>query len=359
MIKQAKARSALSGATVMLALFPWLFQPAAFPDDLDLDEKSDRTAKTSVQSGEKIPDLYPLTLDQRPEIPSPFVLDDGTEIVTVFTKDERYALVPVTVENGEPYEYARHGKGKQLAVDAADFPSLASTGLHSEQELDQTLTITGRSVDEITALGRPGQASGEGFLAPDEDIISVLKADNRIVKSLGLTHKDLARALFHMWNLILENTVAYRAEIRPYGDVAAFLYHGKKIHFQEWYPTKGWQESIFDDEIYGGYHIHVYRDLNEPEQSFLKKRYAHLTLDQLGELEKRLTRFHTGEMEPYYVMRYGFYEGHTDYRVDPIALAFIFGLKSLEELEAAFPGRLYEVLTTHFTREQHSDSRLK
>ena len=56
----------------------------------------------------------------------------------------------------------------------------------------------------------------------------------------------------------------------------------------------------------------------------------------------------TGEMEPYYVMRYGFYEGHTPWRVDPIAIAFIFGLRSLDEIEADFPGRLYETLAGHF-----------
>jgi len=49
-------------------------------------------------------------------------------------------------------------------------------------------------------------------------------------------------------------------------------------------------------------------------------------------------------------MRYGFYEGHTDYRADPAAIARIFGLRSLEQIEAAFPGRLEEVLTQHFTR---------
>jgi len=55
-------------------------------------------------------------------------------------------------------------------------------------------------------------------------------------------------------------------------------------------------------------------------------------------------------MVPFYIMRYGFYEGHTDYRADPIAIAFIFGLKSLVEIEAVFPGRLHEMLTAHFTR---------
>ena len=29
----------------------------------------------------------------------------------------------------------------------------------------------------------------------------------------------------------------------------------------------------------------------------------------------------------------------------------IFGLKTLEELESAFPGQLYEVLTSHFIRK--------
>jgi hypothetical protein len=54
----------------------------------------------------------------------------------------------------------------------------------------------------------------------------------------------------------------------------------------------------------------------------------------------RLGSVHTGEMAAYYITRYGFYEGHTDYRADPLALAFIFGLRSIQELEAAFPGAL-------------------
>jgi hypothetical protein len=35
---------------------------------------------------------------------------------------------------------------------------------------------------------------------------------------------------------------------------------------------------------------------------------------------------------------------------DPIAIALIFGLRTLDEIEAAFPGRLDEVMTAHFTR---------
>jgi hypothetical protein len=53
---------------------------------------------------------------------------------------------------------------------------------------------------------------------------------------------------------------------------------------------------------------------------------------------------------PYYIMRYGFYEGHTEYRCDPIAIAYIFGLKSIEEIAATFQGDLYKTLTHHFTK---------
>ena len=87
------------------------------------------------------------------------------------------------------------------------------------------------------------------------------------------------------------------------------------------------------------------------KKAFLHKKYSRLSDQQMTDFFKALSRIHTGEMVPYYVMRYGFYEGHTDYRADPISVAWIFGLKNLEQTEAAFEGKLYEVLTQHFPRE--------
>ncbi|NOR14555.1 MAG: hypothetical protein GQ544_02505 [Candidatus Aminicenantes bacterium] len=169
--------------------------------------------------------------------------------------------------------------------------------------------------------------------------------------TLGLTHPDLARPMFHMWNLVLEQTKAYRAKQRPWADVEYFYYNGKRIYFDEIIITKGWQESIFEDEIFGGYHIRIRRDLDKAEKSFLEEKYEHLQSKQFQEMIRLLSHIHTGEMEPYYIMRYGFYEGHTDYRADPLAIACLFGLKNLKEIEAAFPGKLYEALTSHFTRK--------
>ena len=65
----------------------------------------------------------------------------------------------------------------------------------------------------------------------------------------------------------------------------------------------------------------------------------YLEASELAALTEMLTSIRTGEMVPFYIMRYGFYEGHTDYRTDPLTISFVFGLKPVEEIEAAFPGK--------------------
>lgn len=284
-------------------------------------------------------------LGTKPDFPSPFLTPDGVEMLAVFAKDSGYKFVPVTIENCDPlnYKQSQWGKGRQLSVDAADFPTLAATGLHSEAELARTKTITDRSIVEITELGRPERSSGAGFMAADEDIVSVLKGDNEIVKALGLTHPQTAVPLFHVWNIVLEGN---RRNLR-FG-TEPILYNGARVEFA-FEGSKGWQESIFDDEILGRYQFALSRQLSEDELSLLNRKYSHLSSEQKDELIKKLSQIHTGEMMPYYIMRYGFYEGHSDYRADPIAIAFIFGLRTLEQIETAFEGRLYEALTQHFT----------
>jgi hypothetical protein len=304
-------------------------------------------AAGGLAEGVRLP-CYPETLDSRPVIPSPYTTEDGAVIVTAFTKDQKYTLIPVTVENGEPLNYKQEqwGKGRQLNIDVVDFPTLAGTGLHSEAELNQTKTITGRSIVEITELGRPGRSSGAGFMSYDEDIISVLKGDNRLVRKLGLSHPQMAGPLFHVWNMMLTDV-----ELKRFGrfweHFEYILYNGKKVHLKA-EGSKGWQESLFEDEVLGKFQFEVWRELEPGDKAFLCEKYSHLSEEQMKELIKKLSYIHTGEMVPYYIMRYGFYEGHTDYRADPIAIAWIFGLKDLKEIDAALEGRLYEALTRHF-----------
>ncbi len=239
-----------------------------------------------------------------------------------------------------------YGKDQQLHVNRGDFPALAETGLHSEAELDAKDMITGMPVDVITYIGRPWRFSGAGFMAEDEDIISVLKADNNLVRKLGLTHPQMARPLYHVWNMILQEIEC--GKWGRFSGIQCFFYNGNKVTLRA-ESMKGWQISIFHDEIQGRFDIDVQRMLTPAERLFLQEKYAHLSAAQMAELKEKLTSFHFSEMVPYYIMRYGFYEGHTDYRADPIAIACIFGLKSVEEIENAFRGSLYRTLINHFT----------
>lgn len=306
-------------------------------------------AKYAIIDNRELP-LYPTTLDDKPDIPSPYSDRNGSEFVIVCTHDDRYTVMPATVENGDPLNYRQgqwYGKGRQLEVDAYDFPTLAKTGIHSEIELEQTKLITEKSVTQINLIGYPGKYSGAGFMGNDEDVISVMMGDNRYIKRLGLTHPRMSEPLFHVFNIILNvKTDSHR------GNVQAVIYNGRKISLGFW-GAKGWQESIFDDEILGYWEIEMQRELDEDEQAFLSLRYPHLSEDDMASFKKRLSCIHTGEMAAYYSMRYGFYEGHTDYRADPIAIAFIFGLKSIEAIEGAFPAHLPEALNARFTRTEN------
>ena len=286
--------------------------------------------------------LYPEEYEKLPDIPSPCKMKNGIEILVALTLNSKYTLIPVTIENGSPWipDQDLWGKDNQLEINAEDFPTLARTGLHSETELDSIKTITGRPIDEINRLGLPGGLSDAGFFSGDENILSVLKGDNRIAKALGLTHPQLAEPLFHVWNLIGK---------AGHERIKSFRYNNKTI-FLKASRTKPGQLSLFNDGFRGGSNIYIFRPLHPGERSFLKQNYPDLNEEQMIDFVKKLTNIHTGELEAYYVKRHGFYEGHTEYRVDPIAITWVFGLKSLEEIEQALKGELYKTLVNHFTQ---------
>ena len=295
--------------------------------------------------------VFPFILDNKPLLPSPAVSWDGREFVLVALDKDRYTWFDATAENGDTLDYKKRmmGKGNQVLVDREDFPVFAATGLHSEQELKDIRAITGRSVSEITVDGKPGRSSGAGFMAEDETILSVLMSDNRMVQKLGLKHPDLARPLLHLWNInIIREKYDENAIPEERHQINGLVYGGRELTVKIT-GSRGWQESIFSDEILGSYHLEVWRNLDPVEKEFLETHYGSLPEDQFQELKKMISTLHTGEMVPYYINRYGFYEGHTDFRAEPIAIAFIFGIRSMEEIHNATGGNLYGYLTGHFT----------
>jgi hypothetical protein len=294
---------------------------------------------------------YPFLYDVLPPVQSPTYINDTVETILILTKEKKYALVPVAVENGTPLLYSYKvgtfmGKDQQLLVDKGDFPELAVTGHHAEDRLEKTEAITGIPVRVLNCTGRPNGYSATGFMAEDEDIISVLIMDNRTVKNLGLTHFELAKPLFHVWNLILMEYELGKWG-RFYDNINQIYYNGNTINFQA-SGSKGWQISIFMDEIQGRHNIHIDRKLTETEEGYLNEKYSYLSSDKMNELKFRLSNLDFSEMLPYYIMRYGFYEGHSGYRTDPISIAFIFGLKSLEQIDKSTGEQLYNSLFDHF-----------
>jgi len=288
-------------------------------------------------------ELYPKKYNTLPDIASPTKLKNGTEVIISLYVNDGYSILPVTQEKGEIYSclYDFNGKGDQVWIDEPDFNSLGKTGLHSEDELNKKTMITGRSIEVINFISRPNRFSHSGFLAEDEDIISVLKGDNRIVKRMGMVHSQMAKPMFHIWNAILANYFEEK-------DTATIYYNSNIVRFnREW--CNGYQESIFHDEIEGRHNIHIWRELSKEEIKYLTVKYNKLTEAQLKILIEILTHLHVSEMTPFYIMRYGFYEGHTSYRADPMAIAVVFSLKSIKDIDVSFNNDLYNILNQHFT----------
>ena len=285
--------------------------------------------------------VYPKVIDNKPNLPSPFVTNNQEEYVVAVTKDQKYAIINVSLNND--------GICPQLIIDAKDFPELAEFGLHSEKRLNELTSITGRSLDEITELGRPNALSQAGFMAHDETILSVIKGDNRLVGKLGFKHPELAKPLFHVLNMMQADLSLNRWNMakHKWENILYFYYNNNKV-FVDVEDTKGGQKSIFDDNIEGGFYIKLWREFNLQEIQYLKQHYSHLSPDEINDLKAGLGLINAGEMQPQYIMRYGFYEGHTYWRTDPMAISFIFGLRSLPELSKLFDFKLNDILSAHY-----------
>ena len=295
--------------------------------------------------------LFPFILNSKPLTHSPAASWDTREIIQVKLGEDQYAWFDATAENGDTLNYKKglKGKGNQVVTNHLDFPSLATTGLHTEEELSTIRSITGKSVSWITVDGRPGGSSGVGFMAEDETILSVILGDNRMVERLGLKHPDLARPLLNGWNIKLlldQHNALVSSEMHR--ELSSMFFEGNAISVKI-SGGRGWQESIFNDEILGSYHLEYWRDLNPEEAEFLSRHYGHLSQADLENLKKMIGTIHTGEMVPYYIYRYGFYEGHTDFRADPVSIAFVFGLRSLETLHEASGGDLFKYFHQTYT----------
>lgn len=77
--------------------------------------------------------------------------------------------------------------------------------------------------------------------------------------------------LFHIWNPVLKEYELSRFG-RSWDNIQYVLHHGNKIRFGTVHPARGFQDSIFDDEIKGAFKINFRRGPDEGEQEFLRRR---------------------------------------------------------------------------------------
>jgi len=103
--------------------------------------------------------------------------------------------------------------------------------------------------------------------------------------------------------------------------------------------------------VQGRYNIRIDRDLTPGEDGYLQTKYSRFNDDEMIILKQKLTQLDFDEILPYYIRHYGFYEGRTDYRCDPIAIASIFGLRSPEALDLVVEDKLYRALTEYSIAE--------
>ena len=191
-------------------------------------------------------------------------------------------------------------------------------------------------------------------MAENETILSVILGDNQIVEKLKLTHPDIARPLFHIWNASWMMG-QQESDLK----LQSVKYNNNLIDI-DITGSRGWQESIFNDEILGSGHINIHGSLSGEDNRFLKDHYQDLSRKDLDSLKNMLTNIHTGNMVLYYINRYGFYEGRNEYKPDPLVIAYMFGLKSIEEIHDASGGNLFKYLTTpHTENPPHKDVRSK
>jgi hypothetical protein len=161
-------------------------------------------------------------------------------------------------------------------------------GKNATSAISSLTELNGRAIIDLELDMRPGAASTEGFLGPNERLLDVLAADNKyVVEEQGQTHQELARHL---------RVLVALGKKQP---AEEFLYHGRRFR-AEFRSYRGYQDSPFQDGTKANSEVTI-RNLTNGKTL----AYSLLVPDMIE--------------------RYGFYEGRgTPYRVAPKEILAVF-----------------------------------
>ncbi|HEY4036066.1 MAG TPA: hypothetical protein VGL94_19075 [Ktedonobacteraceae bacterium] len=156
--------------------------------------------------------------------------------------------------------------------------------MNSTESIRNLQSINGITIENLEARMRPRCDSGAGFLGSNESLREVIIKDTKTVTEMGLTHQEIAEFL-----RLFSKEQKGRSE------------HNGKEYFHYFKPWRGDQVSPFSD----GTKASVYHTVINLENG---------------------ARIEFSELLPEMIDRYGFYEGKTSYRLDPMEIARVAGI---------------------------------
>jgi hypothetical protein len=178
---------------------------------------------------------------------------------------------------------------KQKYTEGPNSAGFIIGGVNTNEIISNLTELTGVPISEIEHSARPRSGSMAGFIGKNEQFLDVLKADNTFVISRGFTHQQLAEPLFYAMNLV---------NLTEGGEDFEFRYRGT-LYRVNYAGSRGIQETIFNDDAEASRDYTVVNTENGALVNF-------------------------SAMVPEYIWRYGFYEGNTEYRVDPARIVDVF-----------------------------------
>jgi hypothetical protein len=184
-------------------------------------------------------------------------------------------------------------------------------------------------MDKIEARMYPGCSSDEGFLKKGERLQEIIEQDRRTLKKLGITYDQVADRLEYVTKRA-KHAVWLWSQDNPTSDYFKYVKKGVVVEGLRisWVSYMGYQDCPYER---------------------CEGREA------LSDTDFTITNVKTGksifcsELHPHLIRKHHFFEGHTDYRLDPEIAVEVLGIK---------PGMEYPIkLGTQYTWNMSSSSR--
>ncbi len=196
---------------------------------------------------------------------------------------------------------------QQNYIQPVDEQGFTIGGVNKSEIISNLKHITGIPIAEIEKTARPRKYSHSGFLGNEEQLVGILTIDNEFVLGKNFTHQQLAEPLFYVMNLFSLDTDNFDREKN-------FSYNGMQYNAR-YVKHQGYQGSIFADNLLIDRDFIIKNESNNQEISF-------------------------SGILPYYIWRYGFYEGNTSYRLEPQDIINTFFSPDADKINQPLPQSL-------------------